>query len=200
MLAPWKKSYDQPRHYLANCVPSSQSYGFFQESCMDVRVGPQRKLSAEVLMLLNWCWRRLLRVPWTARISKQSILKEISPEYSLEGLMLKLKLQSLATWCKELTHLQWLCWWERFKARGEGDDRGWGGWMTSPIQWTWDWVSSGSWWWTGEPGMLQSMESQIVGYDWVTELNWNKLVTISPVVMELSTSVGWQTCWRQTLE
>ena len=155
--------------------------------------------------LRNWCfWTvvldKTLESPWTARRSKQSILKEISPEYSLEGLMLKLKLQSLATWCKELTHLQWLCWWERFKARGEGDDRGWGGWMTSPIQWTWDWVSSGSWWWTGEPGVLQSMESQIVGYDWVTELNWNKLVTISPVVMELSTSVGWQTCWRQTLE
>ena len=60
---------------------------------MDVRVGPQRKLSAEELMLLNWCWRRLLRVPWTARRSNQSILKEINPEYSLEGLMLKLKLQ-----------------------------------------------------------------------------------------------------------
>ena len=61
---------------------------------MDVRIGPQGKLSAEGLMLLNWCWRRLLRVPWTARRSNQSILKEISPGCSLEGLMRKLKLQS----------------------------------------------------------------------------------------------------------
>ena len=66
-----------------------------------------------------WCWRRLLRVPWTARRSNQSTLKEISPEYSLEGLMLKLKLQYLATWCKELTHLKRPWCWERLKARGE---------------------------------------------------------------------------------
>ena len=95
-----------------------------------------------------WCWRRLLRVPWTARRSNQSILKEISPEYSLEGLMLKLKLQYLATWCEEPTHLKRPWCWERLKARGEGDNRGWDGWMASPTQWTWVWVCSGSWWWT----------------------------------------------------
>ena len=67
-----------------------------------------------------WCWRRLLRVPWTAKISNQPILKEISPEYSLEGLMLKLKLQYLATWCEELSHLQRPWHWERLKAVGEG--------------------------------------------------------------------------------
>ena len=71
-----------------------------------------------------WCWRKLLRVPWTARKSNQSILKEISPEYSLEGLMLKLKLQYLATWCEELTHWKRPWCWERLKAGGEGDDRG----------------------------------------------------------------------------
>ena len=76
-----------------------------------------------------WCWRRLLRVPWTARRSNQSILKEISAEYSLEGLMLKLKLQY--TWCKELTHLKRPWCWERLKAGGEGDVRGWDGWMSS---------------------------------------------------------------------
>ena len=82
-----------------------------------------------------WCWRRLLRVPWTARRSNPSILKEINPEYSLEGLMLKLKLQ-LATWCEELTHLKrpWCC--ERLKAGGERDDRGWDGWMASLTQCT----------------------------------------------------------------
>ena len=79
-----------------------------------------------------WCWRRLLRVPWTARRSNQSILKEISPGCSLERLMLKPKLQYLATWCEELTHLKRLWCWERLKAGGEVDDRGWDGWMTLP--------------------------------------------------------------------
>ena len=119
-----------------------------------------------------WCWRRLLRVPWIARKSNQSILKEISPDYSLEGLMLKLKLLYFATWCKELIHLKRPCCWERLKVGGEGDDRRWDGWIASLTQWTWVWVSSGSWLWTGRPGVLQSMGSQSVGHDWATELNW----------------------------
>ena len=90
-----------------------------------------------------WCWRRLFRVPWTARNSNQSVLKEISPEYSLEGLMLKQKLQYLAIWCEELTHWKRPWCWERLKAGGEGDDRGWDGWMASPTQWPWVWASSG---------------------------------------------------------
>ena len=80
-----------------------------------------------------WCWRKLLRVPWTARRSCQSILKEISPRCSLEGLMLKPKL--LATWCEELTHLKRPWCWDRLRA-GEGDDRGWDGWMASLTRWT----------------------------------------------------------------
>ena len=113
-----------------------------------------------------WCWRRLLRVPWTARRSNQSILKEISPEYSLEGLMLKLNSNPLATWCEELTHWKRPWFWEGLGAGGEGDDRGWAGWMASPTQWTWVWVNSRSWWWTGKPGMLQS-----VGSDTTEQLN-----------------------------
>ena len=105
-----------------------------------------------------WCWRRLLRVPWTERRSTQSILKEISPEYWLEGLMLKLKLQYFGPWCKELAHWKRPWCWERLKA-GEVDGRGWDGWMSSPTQWTWIWVGSRSWWWTWRPGMLQSMGS-----------------------------------------
>ena len=93
-----------------------------------------------------WCWRRFLRVPWTARRSNQSILKEISPGYSLEGRVLKLKLQYLATWCEELTHWKRPWCWERFRAGGEGDNRGWDGWMASPTWWTWVWVNSGSYW------------------------------------------------------
>ena len=119
-----------------------------------------------------WCWRRTLRVPWTAGRLNQSILKEISPKYSLKGLMLKLKLQYFGHWCEELT-----CWkrpwpWERLKAEGEGDDREWDGWMASPTWWTWVWVNSESWWWTGRPGVLRFMGSQRVGQDGATKLSW----------------------------
>ena len=93
-----------------------------------------------------WCWRRLLRVPWTARRSNQSVLKEISPEYSLEGLRLNWNSHTLATWCEELPYLKRPGCWERLRAGGEGDDRGLNGWMASLAQWTWVWVSSGSWW------------------------------------------------------
>ena len=130
-----------------------------------------------------WCWRRLLKVPWTARRSNQSILKEINPEYSLEGLMLKLKLQYLTTWCEGLTHWKRPWCWERLKAGEEGDDRGWDGWMASPTQWTWVWVSSGSWRWTGRPGMLQSMGSQSQ-----TQLN-NWTITTTVMAMCLLSSL-----------
>ena len=112
-----------------------------------------------------WCWRRLLRVPWTTRRSNQSILKEISPEYSLEGLMLKLKLQYFAHLMQRTDSLERPWCWERLKAGGEGDDRGWAGWMVQLTQWIWVWVSSGSWRWTGKPGVLQSMGLQRVGHD-----------------------------------
>ena len=124
-----------------------------------------------------WCWRRLLRVPWTTGRSDQSILKEISPDYSFEGLMLQLKLSNtLANWCKELTHWKRSLCWERLKVGGEGDDRGWDGWMASPTQWRWVWVNSGSWGWTGKPGVLQYMGLERVRHDWVTELtDWNSI-------------------------
>ena len=136
-----------------------------------------------------WCWRRLLRVPWTARRSNQSILKEIHPEYSLEGLMLKLKL-------KYFGHLMWRTdslenefsndsrndslknqfpWcWERLKAGGEGDDRGWDGWMASLTQWTWVWASSGSWWWDREAwrGAVNGVAKSRTWLSNWTELNW----------------------------
>ena len=101
-----------------------------------------------------WSWRRLFRVPWTARKSNQLILKEISPEYSLEGLMLKLKLQYFGQLMWRTDSLEKPWYWEKLKAGGEGDNRGWDDWMASLIQWTWVWVSSESWWWTGKPGML----------------------------------------------
>ena len=118
-----------------------------------------------------WCWRRLLRFPWTARKSKQSILKEISPEYSLEGLTLKAKAPILWPPDAKLTHWKRPLCWERLKAGREGDDRGWDGLMASPTGWTWIWTSSQSWWWAGKPGVLQSMGSPRVRHDWATELN-----------------------------
>ena len=101
-----------------------------------------------------WCWRRLLRVPWTARRSNQSVLKETSLEYSLEGLMLKLKLQYFGHLMWKTDSLEKTLMLGKIEGRKEGDDRGWHGWMASLTQWTWVWVNSGSWWWTGRPGVL----------------------------------------------
>ena len=116
-----------------------------------------------------WCWRRLLRVSWTARRSNQSVLKEINPAYSLEGLVLKLKLQYFCHLIRRANSLErpWFC--ERLKAKGEGDDREWYGWMASLTWQTWVWESSGNWWRTGKPGVLQSMGSQRVHHDSETE-------------------------------
>ena len=117
-----------------------------------------------------WCGRRLLRVPRTARRYNQSILKEISPECSLQDLCWSWNSSTWATWYEELTHLKRPWWWERLKAGGEGENRGWDGWITSPMRWTWVWVGPKSWWWTGKPGVLQSRGWQRVRHDWVTEL------------------------------
>ena len=148
---------------------------------MDVRVGLWRKLSTEELMILKCgVWRRLLRVPWTARRAKQSILKEISLGCSLEGMMLKLKLQYFG-------HLMWrvdsLEKTLMLGAGGQGDDRGWDGWMASLTRWTWVWVNSRSWWWTGRPGVLRFMGSQRVRHDWATELNILFLTSLSSLLL-----------------
>ena len=101
-----------------------------------------------------WCWRRLLRVPRTARRSNQSVLKDISLEYSLEGLLLKLKLQYFGHLMRRANSLENTLMLGKLKAGGEGDDRGRDGWMASPTRWTWAWASSGRWWRTGKPGVL----------------------------------------------
>ena len=117
-----------------------------------------------------WCWRRLLRVLWTARKSNQSILKEINPEYSMERLMLKLKLQYFGHLTQRTDSLEKALMLGKIEAGGEGDDREWDGWMALPTRRTWAWASSGSWWWTRKPGVLHSMGSQRLEHDWVTEL------------------------------
>ena len=95
---------------------------------------------------------------------------------------------TLATSCEELTHWKRLWCWEGLRAGGEGDDRGWDGWMASLTPWTWVWVNSGSWWWTGRPGVLRFMGSQRVGHDWATELNWTEMnVNLIVKYFELNT-------------
>ena len=120
-----------------------------------------------------WCWRRLLRVPWTARRSNQSILKKISPGGSLEGLMLKLKLQYFGHLMRRVDSLEKTLMLGGLGAGGEGDDRGWDGWMASPTQWTWVWVNSRSWWWKGGLACCQSQRHK--ESDTTEWLNWTKL-------------------------
>ena len=125
--------------------------------------------------LKNWCFwpvvlEKTLESPWTARRSNQSILKEISPECSLEGLMLKLKHQYIGHLMRRANSLEKPWFWERLKAGREGDERGWAGWMALPTQWTWVWVNIGNWW-----CVLQSMAWQRLGHEWGAELNWTEL-------------------------
>ena len=115
-----------------------------------------------------WCWRRLLRVPWTARRSNQSILKEINPEYSLEGLMLKLKFQYFGHLMWSVDSLEKILMLGKTEGRRKRAVR-WDGWMASWTQWTWVWTGSGRWWRMGKPGMLQSIGSGRVRHDLATE-------------------------------
>ena len=171
-----KPTSDNPRqhikkqgHHFANKGLCCQSYGFSSSHVW------MRELDhKEGWVPKNWCFltvvlEKTLESPLTARRSNQPILEEINPEYSLEGLMLKLKLQYFG---HLMAHWKRPWYWERLKAEREEDDRGWDGWMTPLTQWTWVWASSGCLWWTGRPGVLQSMWLQRVGHDWATEWNW----------------------------
>ena len=132
--------------------------------------------------MMNWCFwtvvlEKTLDSPLDCRRLNQFILKEIGPEYSLEGLMLKLKLQYFSHLIRR-THWKRPWYYKILKAR-EGDDTRWDGWIASLTWWTWVWVRSRSWWWTGKPGVLQSMGLQRVGHDWATELNWKLHICLS---------------------
>ena len=129
--------------------------------------------------LKNWCfWAVVLEKTLDSPLDYKEIQPVHPPSRSVLGVHWKdwcwsWNSNTLATWCEELTHLKRPWCWERLRAGGEGDIRGWDGWMASLTQWTWVWVKSGSWWWTGRPGVLWFMGSQRVGRlsDW-TELNW----------------------------
>ena len=158
---------------------------------LTVKKSERQKIDAFEL----WCWRRLLRVPWIARRSNQSILKEISPGCSLEGLMLKLKLRYFGHLMQRVDSWNRLWCWEGLGAGGEGDDRGWDGWMASPTRWTWVWVNSGNWWWTGRLGMIHRVaKSRTRLSDW-TELNWSGKAEAKCLFFFLctqETKFGWQ--------
>ena len=176
MLTPWKESYDQPRqhikkqrHHFVNKSPSSQGYGFSSGHVWMWELDYK-----ESWALKNWCfWTVVLDKTLESPLlrSNQSILKDIRPGCSLGGIMLKLKLQYFGYLMQRADSLEKTLMLERLRAGGEGDDRGWDGWMASPTQWTWVWVDSGSWWWTGRPGVLRFIGPQRVDHDRATELN-----------------------------
>ena len=181
MLITWQESYDQPRqhikkqrHYFAKEGPSSQGYGFSSSHVWMGELAYKESWAPK-----NWCF-------WTVVLEKtlESPLdcKEIQPVHpkgdqswvfiertDVEAETPILWPPGAKSW---LMKRPWC--WERLKAGGEGDDRGWDGWMASLTQWTWVWVSSRSRWWIGKPGVLQSVRLQRVRHDWATELNWTE--------------------------
>ena len=187
MLAPWKKSYDQPRkhikkqrHDVGNKSLCSQSYCFSSNHVWMWELNYKESWAPKI-----WCF-------WSVVLEKtlESPLdcKEIQPVHPkgdqfwifIGKTDAKLKLQYF-------DHLMKRPWcWERLRVGEEGDDRGWDGWMASLTQWTWIWVDSGSWWWTGRPGVLQSMGSQRVEHGWVTELNWIEWLVGSMKIIQAS--------------
>ena len=186
MLAPWKESYDKPRqhikkqrHCFANTGPSSQGYGFSSSHVWMWELDYKESWAPK-----NWCF-------WTVVLEKtlENPLdcKEIQAVNAIgnhpwifigrihaKAETLILRPPDVKNW---LLKIPWC--WERLEAGEEGDNRRWDSWMASPTQWTWVWVNSGSWWWTERAGMLQSMGSQRVRYDWVTELNWTNFISFS---------------------
>ena len=172
--SPWQKSYDQPRqhikkqrHHVANKGPSSQSFGFSSSHVWMWELGYK-----ESWVPKNWCfWTVVLEKTLESPLDCKEI-KLVHPKGNQSWIFTgrtDVEADTLATWREELTHWKRPWCWERLKAGGEG---GWDGWMAWLTQWTWVWVSSGNWWWTGKPGVLQSMGSQRVGHYWATELNW----------------------------
>ena len=133
-----------------------------------VKKAERRRIDAFEL----WCWRRPLRVPRLQGDPSSPFWRRSALSVHWKDWCWSWNCSTLATSCKELTHWKSPWCWEGLGAGGEGDDRGWDGWMASLTRWTWVWVNSRRWWWTGRPGVLRFMGSQRVGHDWVTELNW----------------------------
>ena len=191
MLASWKKSYDKPRqyikkqrHYFASKHLSNQGYGFSSSHvCM------WELDSKESWAQKNWCfWNVVLKKTLESPLDSEEI-QPVHPKWDQSLMFIgrtDAEAETPILWPPDVKNR--LIWKDPDAGKGwrqevEGDDRGWGGWMASPAQWTWVWATSGSWWWTGKPGMLQSMGSQRVRMTerlnwteltWATELNWHK--------------------------
>ena len=180
MLAPWKKIYDQlrqhikkQRHYFVHKRLSSQNCGLSSSHVWMWDLDYKESWAPKYW----YFWTVVLQKTLESLLDYKDIQPihstEISPEYSLEGLMLKLNLQYFGHLMQRTDSLEKTLMLGKIEG---GRRRGWqrmrGGWMASATQWMWVWVSSGSWWWTGRPGLLKSMGSRRVGHDWVTELNW----------------------------
>ena len=171
-----ENNYDKPRQYIkkqrryfANKGPSSHSYVFSNSHVWMWELGYK-----ESWVPKNWCfWTMVLEKTLERPLDCEEI-KPVNPKGNQSWIFIartdaEAETPTLATWYKELTHLKTPWCWEKLKVGGEGDDRGWDGWMASPARWTWVWASSESWWWTGKPGVLQSMGSQRIGHDLATE-------------------------------
>ena len=170
----WHRQHmEKQRHYFANKGLFSQGYGF---SSSHVRMW--ELYCKESWAPKNWCfWTVVLEKPLESPLDCKEI-QPVNPKGNQSWVFIgrtDVEAETPILWLsdveKKLTHLKRPWCWEKLKA-GEGDDRGWDDWMASPTQWTWVWVNSGSWRWTGRPGVLQCMGSQRVGHDWATKLNW----------------------------
>ena len=173
MLTSWKESYDQPRqnikkqrHYFANKGPSSLSSIHVRMWELDHKEG----------WVSNWCFQTVvLEKTFESPLDSKEI-QSVHPKGNQSWIFIgrtcwSWNSNTLATSCEELIHWKRLWCWEGVGAGGEGDDRGWDGWMAPSTQWTWIWVSSRSWWWTGKSDVLLSIGWQRAGHDWATELN-----------------------------
>ena len=170
MLAPWKKSYDQPRlhikrqrHFLGN---EHLSYGSFSSHVWMWELDYKESWASK-----NWCfWTVVLEKTLESPLDCKDI-KSVNPKGNQSWMFIgrtDAETEAPILWVPNVKSWPWC--WERLKAGGEGDNRGWDGWMASLTRWTWVWASSRSWWWTGKPGILQSMGSQRVQHSSVTEL------------------------------
>ena len=176
MLAPWKKSYEKPRqhikkqtHHFADkvCIVKAMVFPVVMYGCESWTIKSTERWRIDAFEL--WCWGRLLRVPWTARRSNQSILKEINPEYSLEGPMLKLKLQYSGHLMQRADSLEKTLMLGKIEGIRRRHNRGWDVWMASLILWTWVWTNCRRWWReTWRAAVHRAAKSQTPLGDWTT--------------------------------
>ena len=179
MIASWKKSYDQPRqhfkkqrHFFANKGLSNQSYGFSSSHLWMWELDYKESWAPK-----NWCFRTVVLEKTLESPLECKEIKPVHPKGNQSWIFIgRTDAETPILWPPD--EKNWLIGKDsdagKVCRQEEKGTTGWDGWIASPTRWTWVWVSSGSWWWTGQPCMLQFMGLQRVGHDWVTELNWLK--------------------------